>query len=165
MKRKLAAIVVLLVVASISSPSFAAESDVKKVDQPAAGTWKLASLNEDGHEVDLKEREEMKLSIIGKQFILNFGENLFQAAVTANKKDENYSDIDIKPMQGANRGNSFAGILRVKNDALEICYSGLGGQRPTDFKAGKNTRLERWERLTNVQSKSGTVNATPSTDK
>ena len=49
--------------------------------------------------------------------------------------------MDIKGLEGPNKGKTFLAIYRLSGDQLAICYDLSGSSRPTEFKTRAQTKL------------------------
>jgi uncharacterized protein (TIGR03067 family) len=58
--------------------------------------------------------------------------------------------MDIKGVEGPNKGKTFLAIYELKDGTLKICYDLSGESRPTEFKTKPDTKLflvtNEWKR-------------------
>jgi uncharacterized protein (TIGR03067 family) len=121
------------------------DSDTEKL----AGVWNCTSATNDGKALPAEIVRELRLTLTneggykterGKQV-------LFDSTYTldVNKKPK---QIDMIGTEGELRGKAALGIYKFDGDALTICYTMPGGDRPTEFesKPGSKATLAVWKR-------------------
>ena len=63
-----------------------------------------------------------------------------KGTVTYNKAADP-KEMDIKGVEGPNKGKTILAIYELKDDKLTICYDLSGKSRPTEFKTQAKTKL------------------------
>jgi uncharacterized protein (TIGR03067 family) len=118
-------------------PDDAAEADLKAM----VGKWKVEKAELGGKDatavvkdvkLELAEGGKYKLDLLGQK-----DEGTF--SVDPSKKP---AEMDIKGMEGPNKGKTIKTIYKLEGDTLTVCYElGGGTTRPTKFETKPDTKL------------------------
>ena len=123
------------------------KKDVVDLDDESAiiGAWKVVKAVRAGMELPATERDRLKFEFKGKKIIVhdNGRDEPAEFSIDASKTPKT---IDIKPQRGG--AKTVYGIFEVNDDALKLCFTRQGGERPKQFssKAGSEVVLLILER-------------------
>lgn len=108
------------------------KKDVVETDDESAlmGTWKVVKAVRAGKELAATERDQLKFEFKGKRIIVHDNGRDEPAEFTIGTSKAPKS-IDIKPQRGG--ANTVYGIFEVSGDALKLCFTRQGGERPKQF--------------------------------
>jgi uncharacterized protein (TIGR03067 family) len=110
--------------------------DREKLD----GTWKLTRVEQDGKEnpravgsrVEIRDGRIMAFDSENKQnFAISF-------KTDPGRKPH---EIDMKIVEGKDKGKTAEGIYALEGDTLKICYSHDKGKRPREFKTSGEQQI------------------------
>jgi len=113
---------------------FVSADDTKGRKDNLEGTWKLTRVVNDGKEdpkavggrVEIRDGKISGFDPENKQtFVISYRLN----------PDRKPSEIDMKIVEGKDRGRTAEGIYSLEGDTLKLCYSYAGGKRPREFKS------------------------------
>ena len=111
-----------------------AQDDAGKKDlDNLQGVWQMVSMEIEGKALPADEIKGFKLTVKG-----NKGSHPGKDA----KNDEATIKLDPsktpKTIDMATKGMTFVGIYSIEGDNLKICGAKAGGDRPTEYKGGKD---------------------------
>jgi uncharacterized protein (TIGR03067 family) len=116
--------------------------DPKKVNDDAKameGTWEFASAELGGRKLPDDVLKTLTLVLReGKYTTKSSGPDdtgTFRLDPTKRPKE-----MDVKGVEGPNKGKSFQAIYELDGDSLKVCYDLDGKKRPTEFKSAPDTR-------------------------
>ena len=81
----------------------------------------------------------MKLTLKGDEYEV-VAESPDKGTVTYNSSADP-KEMDIKGVEGPNKGKTFLAIYELDGDKLKICYDLSGKSRPKEFKTQAKTKL------------------------
>lgn len=107
------------------------------------GTWKGASVTQDGKEMTKAEAEAVRLTVRGEKYTLKTGGEDIEGT---HKLDpaKTPKHIEAVRTRGPHKGEKMLGIYELDGDTFKVCFAAPGkGDRPTAFKsaAGSGHRL------------------------
>ena len=120
-------------------PCVARGDDAKKDESKIDGTWM-------GKTAELGGKKLPGQAVTGLKLTLKKGEYEVQAE-SADRGTVTYNDsakpkeMDIKGVEGPNKGKTILAIYELTGDELTICYDLTGKSRPTEFKTVPKSRL------------------------
>ncbi len=118
--------------------------DKKKTATPE-GTWTATSWKRGTGEVG-KDKVDTELILTKNAYEFPRGINRISQK-GAVKIDEAKGTIDFTPADGPAKGKTLKGIYKVEGNVLTLCFTGAGGERPTEFKtSNRNTVLATYEK-------------------
>jgi uncharacterized protein (TIGR03067 family) len=123
----------------MACPSIALGDDAKKEEAKIDGTW-LAK------KAELAGKEFPKQVVANLKLTLNKGDYEVQAE-SPDRGIVTYDDsampkkMDIKGVEGPNKGKTILAIYELSGDTLKICYDLSGKEHPTEFKTLPKSRL------------------------
>jgi len=124
---------------SLVSLCIARSHDTKKDEAKTDGTWLASQAEMSGKKLPKKAIANLKLTLKEGEYEV-VAESPDKGTVTYNKT-ANPKEMDIKGVEGPNKGKTFLAIYELKDDKLTICYDLSGESRPTEFKTQPNTKL------------------------
>jgi uncharacterized protein (TIGR03067 family) len=120
-------------------PCVARCDDAKKDEPKVDGTWLATKAEMSGKKLPKQVVEKLKLTLKdGKYDVV--AESPDHGTVTYDN-DAKPKAMDIKGVEGPNKGKTFLAIYELKDDKLTICYDLSGESRPTEFKTEPKTKL------------------------
>jgi uncharacterized protein (TIGR03067 family) len=119
----------------------AALCDDKKKDEEAKvdGTWLATEAEMSGKTLPKTFSENLKLTLKDKDYEV-VADSPDRGTVTYNNSADP-KEMDIKGVEGPNKGKTYLAIYKLKDDKLTICYDLSGESRPTEFKTKAKTKL------------------------
>lgn len=123
----------------LAFPCVALCDDPKKDEAAIDGTWLAASAELKGKKLPKKSIESLKLTLKKGEYEV-LAESTDRGTVTYDNSAKP-KEMDIKGVDGPNKGKTFLAIYELKDDALKICYDLSGSSRPTEFKTRAETKL------------------------
>jgi uncharacterized protein (TIGR03067 family) len=127
------------VVMTLAFPCIALGDDAKKDESKIDGTWL-------GKTAEIGGKELPKQAVANLKLTLKKGEYEVQAE-SADRGTVTYDDsakpkkMDIKGVEGPNKGKTILAIYELTGDTLKICYDLSGKSHPTEFKTRPKERL------------------------
>ncbi len=122
----------------LAAPSPAAGDGAKKEEAKIDGTWLATSAELAGKKLP-DGGEPIKLTLKKGEYEVK-AESLDKGTVTYDDKADP-KEMDIKGVEGPNKGKTFLAIYELSGDKLKICYDLAGKSRPTEFKSKPKTKL------------------------
>jgi uncharacterized protein (TIGR03067 family) len=119
----------------------------EKSDQ-LAGTWTCVSATVDGRPLPEATVKQLRLTLTTDRYKTEKGtEVLFDSTYTIDSS-KNPKEINIVGTEGDLAGKAAQGIFSLQDDALRICYTMPGKQRPAAFDSppGSEIYLLAWTR-------------------
>jgi uncharacterized protein (TIGR03067 family) len=123
----------------LAAPSIALGDDAKKEEAKIDGTWLATSAELAGKKLPQKEGESITLTLKKGDYEL-VAESPDKGTVTYNDSADP-KEMDIKGVEGPNKGKTFLAIYELSGDKLKICYDLTGKDRPTEFKTRPKSKL------------------------
>lgn len=123
----------------LAVPSGAVCDYDKKDDAKIDGTWLASEAEMNGKKLPKSFSENLKLTLKDKEYEA-VAESPDRGTVTYNKSADP-KEMDIKGVEGPNKGKTILAIYELKNDKLKICYDLSGKDRPSEFKTKAKTKL------------------------
>jgi uncharacterized protein (TIGR03067 family) len=127
------------VAALVAYPCVARCDDAKKGDSKIDGTWLAKNAELSGKKLPEKSIESLKLTLKKGEYEV-VAESPDRGTVTYDDTAKP-KEMDIKGVDGPNKGKTFLAIYELKDDKLTICYDLSGSSRPTEFKTRPKTKL------------------------
>ncbi len=138
----------LICLITILSSSMASSEPALNKQDDIVGLWRAEKMMEVGEILPLKFVDDVRLTIWSDDYIVTIGDVTapMKFKVNPNVKP---SEIDLFPLQGANKNKRFQGIYKLTGDQLIVAYSGLSHPRPKSFTEARegNTRFTLWSRV------------------
>src|SRR5262245_30371131 len=109
----------------------AADEKAEKVElEKFTGTWKGASVVQDGKEMPKAEAEAVKLVVAGEKYTLKIGDQDIEGThnLDPTKKPKQIEAVRTK---GPNKGEKMLGIYELEGDTFKVCFAAPGKDRPT----------------------------------
>jgi uncharacterized protein (TIGR03067 family) len=122
----------------LACPALAPGDDAKKEEAKIDGTWVATSAELAGRKLP-EGAEPIKLTLKKGEYEVK-AESLDKGTVTYDDKADP-KEMDIKGVEGPNKGKTFLAIYELSGDKLKICYDLAGKSRPTEFKSKPKTKL------------------------
>ena len=117
-----------------------AKSDDTKKDEPRIdGKWVAAKAEMGGKKLPKEVAANLKLTLKKGEYEV-IAESPDRGTVTYDTSALPKT-MDIKGVEGPNKGKTFLAIYELNDDELTICYDLSGESRPTEFKTQPNTKL------------------------
>jgi uncharacterized protein (TIGR03067 family) len=134
-KRLLLTWTAILLVSSGSAKS----DDTKKGEPKIDGKWVATKAEMSGKKLPKQVTANLKLTLKNGEYEVvaespDRGTVTYDTAALPNT-------MDIKGVEGPNKGKTYLAIYELKDDELTICYDLSGDSRPTEFKTQPNTKL------------------------
>jgi uncharacterized protein (TIGR03067 family) len=123
----------------LSLPCVARCDDAKKDEPKIDGTWLAKSAEMSGKKLPKKVVDLIKLTLKKGEYEV-VAESPDSGTVTYDASTDPKT-MDIKGVEGPNKGKTFLAIYELKDDTLKICYDLSGESRPTEFKTKPDTKL------------------------
>jgi uncharacterized protein (TIGR03067 family) len=120
-------------------PCIALGDDTKKDQAKIDGTWLAKTAELAGKELPKKRVEILKLTLTKGEYDVQ-AESRDRGTLTYDASAKS-KQMDIKGVEGPNRGKTILAIYELSGDTLKICYDLSGKSRPTEFKTRPNSRL------------------------
>jgi uncharacterized protein (TIGR03067 family) len=121
------------------SSSIARADNTKKDEAKTDGTWVASEAEMSGKKWPKKAFANLKLTLKEGEYEV-VAESPDKGTVTYNKAADP-KEMDIKGVEGPNKGKTVLAIYELKDDKLTICYDLSGKSRPTEFKTQPKTKL------------------------
>jgi uncharacterized protein (TIGR03067 family) len=112
------------------------KGDAKKIE----GTWQLTSAELAGKPLPADFVKSAKLKMSGGEYKLTSAEEPDAGTYVLDLKAKPRA-VDIKGVDGPNKGKTFLAIYELKGDEMIVCYDLSGKSRPTEFKTKPATTL------------------------
>ncbi len=127
------------VLASLAARSLAHE-DAGATTKDFEGTWLPLSAELAGEKWPDKILKTIKLVLKDENYKVTVGESIDEGTwkIDSSKSPKT---MDIKGINGPNKGKTFLTIYELDKDTLRVCYDLSGKQRPTEFKTKAKTML------------------------
>jgi uncharacterized protein (TIGR03067 family) len=113
--------------------------DAKKDETKIDGTWVLKTAELAGKELPKQAGATATLTLKNGKYEFQ-AESLDRGTVTYNDS-ATPKEMDIKGVEGPNRGKTFLAIYELARDKLTVCYDLSGKSRPTEFKTRPKSQL------------------------
>lgn len=140
----LRSLLMMMTVLTVLSFPVSAEEEKKNTGK-LEGTW-VATLWKRGPGEVGKDKVATELVITKDAYEFPKGINRISAKGKL-KVDAQKNEIEFTPTDGPAKGRTLLGIYKVEGDKLTICFTGVGGKRPTELKStDRNTVLATYER-------------------
>jgi uncharacterized protein (TIGR03067 family) len=123
----------------LALPCAALCDDSKKDESEIDGTWLATSAELSGKELPKKSIETLKLTLKKGDYEV-LAESTDRGTVTYDNS-ATPKEMDIKGVEGPNKGKTFLAIYELSGDKLKVCYDLSGSSRPTEFKTRPKTKL------------------------
>jgi uncharacterized protein (TIGR03067 family) len=136
MKRNLVKIMVGAVLCS--SLTFGADSHDKAPSLD--GTWVPSSAEIAGKKLPAAAIASWKLVLKDADYTFTSNEPTDKGTVKFDRSAKPMT-MDIKGVDGPNKGKTILAIFEVNGDVLKVCYDVSGRKRPTEFQTKKGTAL------------------------
>jgi uncharacterized protein (TIGR03067 family) len=130
-----------VVIAAVTSMSFAAEDDPAKKDlKKFEGIWQVTSLEINGNKADESDVKKMKVinkpdGVMAIEIDGNFSEH-GQLKIYPTQKPKT---VDLTVTEGTSKGKTMLGIYEFDGETRKVCYAEFGKERPTNFSAAEGT--------------------------
>jgi uncharacterized protein (TIGR03067 family) len=128
-----------LIAVLLAFPCIARCDDSSKDEPKIDGTWQAAKAEMAGKEMPKKFYENLKLTLKKDEYEA-VAESPDRGTISYDTKADPKT-MDIKGVEGPNKGKTILAIYELKDDTLKICYDLSGKSRPTEFKTKKDTKL------------------------
>jgi uncharacterized protein (TIGR03067 family) len=131
-----------LLAAGLLLAADAKDDAAKKELDKFTGTWKAASMVEDGKEAPRDEVEKVSLTVKGEDYTFRRGDAVIEGTHRLDPS-KTPKAIDAVRNSGPDKGKTILGIYELTDDAYKVCFAPPGQDRPTEFasKAGSGNRL------------------------
>jgi uncharacterized protein (TIGR03067 family) len=113
--------------------------DAKKDEAKIDGTWLLKTAELAGRELPKQAGAVLTLTVKKGEYEFQ-AESLDRGTVVYNDSAKP-KEMDIKGVEGPNRGKTFLAIYELAGDKLTVCYDLSGKSRPTEFKTRPRSQL------------------------
>jgi uncharacterized protein (TIGR03067 family) len=142
--------VLVVMVAALIAADDPKEDAAKKELAKLEGKWSVSTYEREGKTLGAGIARNIKYSFKGDVQTLTGGIGFTGGKEAQIKLDpaKKPAEIDLTPLDGKNKGQTFQGIYKLEGDKLTICVTRPGGGRPKEFatKAGSGTVLVSHER-------------------
>ncbi len=123
----------------LTLPAYARCNDAKKDEPKIDGTWLAKSAEISGKKLPKKAVQAIKLTLKKGEYEV-VAESPDKGTVTYDASADPKT-MDIKGVEGPNKGKTSLAIYELKDDTLKICYDLSGESRPSEFKTKPDTKL------------------------
>jgi uncharacterized protein (TIGR03067 family) len=113
--------------------------DATKAEPKIEGTWRGSRAELGGKKMPDKVIASLTLTLKGGTYEA-VAESADRGTVRYDTSAEPRA-MDIKGVEGPNKGKTYLAIYELKHDTLTICYDLSGASRPKEFKTQPGTRL------------------------
>ena len=122
---------------------------VKKELTKADGLWQVVSFEIDGNKLGDDEAKAIKMTIKEGKYHAKSMDNTVSRGLLVLNPSKKPTEVDIKPEEGDNQGQTMPGIYELKDDDLKICFAPPDKTRPTKFQseAGSGHNLIVFKRV------------------
>jgi uncharacterized protein (TIGR03067 family) len=120
-------------------PCIARGDDAKKDEAKIDGTWLAKKAELAGKEFPKQAIANLKLTLKKGDYEVQ-AESLDRGTVTYDDTAEP-KKMDIKGVEGPNKGKTILAIYELSGDTLKICYDLSGKEHPTEFKTLPKSQL------------------------
>ncbi len=126
----------------------AKEDAIKKEKAALKGKWQVVTLEDSDGKTPEEETRKMRASITDSVISTKQGKDDSQGEYTIDPT-KNPKEIDIKLLDGPEKGKWVKGLYRIDGDTLVICSADPGEDRPKEFKVakGSNSVLITFKRI------------------
>lgn len=108
--------------------------------KPFQGVWLIAEANLAGRD-HLDDFQGMKLTIRGKNYVIDFGDNSDKGTITVDAtKTPKHIDLTTRA-DGPFKGRTLPGIYEFRDNRIILCLNSEKPERPTKFEAPEKTPL------------------------
>jgi uncharacterized protein (TIGR03067 family) len=108
---------------------------VKKAPPGTDGTWRVLSMERDGMKVPEAEAGRFRLILASDRYVLRAEDQTMDRGAARLDPKVKPAVIDITPVEGEHKGQTFLGVFELKGDRLTICLAPPGKPRPPDLTA------------------------------
>lgn len=115
-----------------------AEDEKSKVGKKLVGSWQLQKGVIGGVPMPEAAAKKLTLELSSGKYVLRGAESPDEGTWTIDVSKKPYA-MDIKGVEGPNKGKTFLCIFETEGDALKVCYDLAGKKRPTKFDSPKKT--------------------------
>jgi len=119
--------------------SVALADDSKKDESSIDGAWVASSAELGGKKLPKTAAEKITLTLKKGTYEV-LAESADRGTVTYDDSAKP-KEMDIKGVEGPNKGKTFLAIYELSGDELKICYDLSGESRPSEFKTLPKTKL------------------------
>ena len=133
----------------LSSAGSAYQQDSAKDDRARLqGEWAIVSVQIEGQTLTMDQLKEARLVIQGKKYSFKLGDTRLELTyqMDAGKTPRT---IDLRVVEGAEKGKVYLGIYKFENDQYKICRATTPeGSRPGEFvtRPGSGHMMVVWKR-------------------
>jgi len=127
---------VVLVLASVGAALAAGAQGEDRIDrerQRLAGTWRVIGVEVGGVAVPRQQYRDLTLTFKGGVFTARLGDQEAQAGTCTIEPSRNPKEMDIARTNGPVPGRRQVAIYEVSGNALKICSTQAGQERPGAF--------------------------------
>jgi uncharacterized protein (TIGR03067 family) len=126
----------LTTLVSLLLSPFAFAGDGRKGLKMIDGIWQSTSAEMSGKTMPDAVVKTMKLELKDGKYTV--GNDSGTVSVDPGKKPK---EMEVKGVQGPNKGKTFLCIYELDGDTMRICYDLSGKSRPKEFKTTEGTQL------------------------
>ena len=119
-----------LVVAPATADDKTDKTDLDKLQ----GTWKFASMEQDG-QPGPKGDDTPTITFERDKFTVKAGGQVVQAGTQVLDAGKKPKAVDATVTEGEGKGTTMLGIYELDGDTLKACFDPQGKKRPTEFKS------------------------------
>jgi uncharacterized protein (TIGR03067 family) len=128
----------------------AKEQAIKKERKQYAGTWRVTSLEVDGHKA--ADEDARKITVVNHEdgrWIIQVDGKEINKGTSEIDPTQKPRTIDFTSDEGPEKGKTFLGIYQIDENARKLCFAPSGKDRPTEFSSnpGSGHFLVSFERV------------------
>ena len=131
---------VVTMLAAVMCSSLTLSADAKDKAPGLDGTWIPASAELAGKKLPANALASWKLVIKDADYTFTSNEPTDKGTVNVDQSAKPMT-MDIKGVDGPNKGKTILAIFELKGDNLKVCYDVGGPKRPTEFQTKEDTSL------------------------
>lgn len=138
-----------LVVAGGTATRADGKADLEKEFKKFDGVWTFESVEAGGKKAPADQLKGVTITFAGEKYTVKRGDEVIQVGTQKLDPSKSPKTIDVKIIEGLNKGAGMPGIYEIDGDTLRVCFDEAGKQRPTEFKsaAGSETFVNVHKRV------------------
>ena len=111
------------------------KADVDKELKKFHGVWTFASVEAGGKKAPADDLKGLTVTFAGDKYTVKKGDEVIQVGTQKLDPSKSPKTIDVKLIEGLNKGAVMLGIYEINGDTLKVCFDESGKKRPTEFQS------------------------------
>ncbi|HZU36492.1 MAG TPA: TIGR03067 domain-containing protein [Gemmataceae bacterium] len=111
------------------------KADVAKELKKFQGVWTFESVEAGGKKAPADQFKGVTVTFAGNKHTVKKGDQVLQVGIQKLDPSKSPKAIDVRIIEGPNKGAVMLGIYEINGDTLKVCFDESGKKRPTEFKS------------------------------